>query len=157
MIDNTFFYIFEQSPNHMKIYFAGSIRGGRDDAELYGTLINHLKKYGKVLTEHIGLKSLKSMGEEGLTDKQIHDRDLDWILESDVVVGEVTQASLGVGYELGRAVEHSKDVLCLYRPQKDKKLSAMIGGSDKITYKNYNNLEEAKKIIDNYFSRYLIN
>lgn len=34
-----------------------------------------------------------------------------------MVVAEVTQPSLGVGYELGRAVALHKPVLCLFRPQ----------------------------------------
>lgn len=34
-----------------------------------------------------------------------------------VVVAEVTQPSLGVGYELGRAIALNKPVLCLFRPQ----------------------------------------
>ena len=38
--------------------------------------------------------------------------------------------SLGVGYEIGRAVAMGKQVLCLYRPQEDKLLSAMIRGMD---------------------------
>ena len=46
----------------MKIYFAGSIRGGRDDKELYLEIINLLGKYGKVLTEHIGDKNLSTIG-----------------------------------------------------------------------------------------------
>ena len=37
-----------------------------------------------------------------------------------VVVAEVTQPSLGVGYELGRAVALHKPVLCLFRPQSDR-------------------------------------
>lgn len=36
---------------------------------------------------------------------------------SPVVVAEVTQPSLGVGYELGRAVALGKQILCLFRPQ----------------------------------------
>ena len=39
---------------------------------------------------------------------------------------QVTVPSLGVGYEIGRAVAMGKQVLCLYRPQEDKLLSAMI-------------------------------
>ena len=35
------------------IYFCGSIRGGRDDAALYRRIIDQLKQYGDVLTEHI--------------------------------------------------------------------------------------------------------
>ena len=38
-----------------------------------------------------------------------------------VLVAEVTQVSLGVGYEIGRAVAMNKSILCLYRPvQSDK-------------------------------------
>src|SRR3989344_9056031 len=95
------------------IYFAGSIRGGRDDAALYGELITHLRKYGEVLTEHVGAKTLSLLGEDGVTDKYIHDRDLEWLLKSDVLVAEVTIASLGVGYEIGRAIDHGKKILCL--------------------------------------------
>jgi len=43
----------------MKIYFCGSIRAGRQDAELYGRLIEQLKAYGPVLTEHVGAKELE--------------------------------------------------------------------------------------------------
>ena len=52
-------YNMEQGP---KIYFAASIRGGRDDVELYRELILYMQTLGKVLTEHIGLDSLKSSG-----------------------------------------------------------------------------------------------
>ena len=48
----------------MKIYFAGSIRGGRDDKELYSQIIKLLSDYGTVLTEHIGSNGLSVMGED---------------------------------------------------------------------------------------------
>nr|HID15141.1 nucleoside 2-deoxyribosyltransferase [Anaerolineae bacterium] len=38
----------------MKIYFAGSIRGGRSDAALYRQIIALLTEYGEVLTGHVG-------------------------------------------------------------------------------------------------------
>ena len=42
------------------------------------------------------------------------------------IVAEVTQPSLGVGYELGRAVAMGKRILCIYRPQPDKsKMSSL--------------------------------
>uniref|UniRef100_A0A3B5LBF6 2'-deoxynucleoside 5'-phosphate N-hydrolase 1 n=1 Tax=Xiphophorus couchianus TaxID=32473 RepID=A0A3B5LBF6_9TELE len=63
-------------------------------------------------------------------DRAIHDRDLAWLQQSDVVVAEVTQPSLGVGYELGRAVDmKEKKVLCLFRPSSGRALSAMIRGA----------------------------
>ena len=112
----------------MNIYFAGSIRGGREDAALYARIIEHLKRFGTVFTEHIGDSTLTELGDEGFTDRQIHDRDMDWLLAADVVVAEVTTVSLGVGYEIGRAVAAGKRVICLYRRHEGKRLSAMIAG-----------------------------
>jgi len=135
----------------MRIYFAGSIRAGREDAGLYHRIIGHLQKYGEVLTEHVGDRSLTEMDDEGVTDRFIHDRDMGWLLSADVVVAEVTVPSLGVGYEIGRALENGKPVLCLYRPQKDKRLSAMISGCEKVIVSAYQTIYEAESIIDNFF------
>ncbi|XP_060607824.1 putative 2'-deoxynucleoside 5'-phosphate N-hydrolase 1 [Ruditapes philippinarum] len=137
----------------MKIYFCGSIRAGRQDAELYARLINQLRAYGTVLTEHVGSKELEE-SEKTRTDKYIHDRDVDWLVESDAVVAEVTQPSLGVGYEIGRAVAMNKKILCLFRPSPDKRLSAMIAGADNgstFIVKNYQETD-ASDIFKNFFS-----
>ena len=48
-----------------RIYFAGSIRAGRDDAELYAKIVGLLQKYGRVLTEHVGDPNLKESGTTG--------------------------------------------------------------------------------------------
>ena len=92
----------------MKIYFAGSIRGGRGNAEIYAQIIDFLQGFGEVLTEHVGQGNLDAMGESTLSDNEIHDRDLKWLAESDIMVAEVTNPSLGVGYEIGRAIEAGK-------------------------------------------------
>jgi len=47
----------------MKIYFAGAIRGGRDDVALYLELVELLRPYGTVLTEHVADEQLTSRGE----------------------------------------------------------------------------------------------
>lgn len=132
-----------------KVYFAGSIRGGREDAELYQQIIKLLQQYATVLTEHIGDESLNSFGESQLDDIQIHNRDMNWLLESDMVIAEVTNLSLGVGYEIGRAIENNKKVICLYRKQKGKRLSAMIGGCEKVEVIEYENVEELEKKLKN--------
>ena len=60
----------------MKIYFAGSIRGGREDAALYLQIIDYLKSFGEVLTEHVGDPKLTELGDDGPTDRHIHDREV---------------------------------------------------------------------------------
>ena len=37
-----------------------------------------------------------------------------------VVIAECTQPSLGVGYEIGRALEWGKKIICLFRPASQK-------------------------------------
>ncbi|KAK5622032.1 hypothetical protein CRENBAI_011986 [Crenichthys baileyi] len=221
----------------MKIYFCGSIRGGRSDLQLYQRIVHELHKYGSVLTEHVGSAELSDTdlvednipqspvlssppvlspfspvpcsshrqveaqdafscgsvkvcvqqsressrfqlsdkeeppgllyhqsqrdsdeeGEEGTTggDRDIHDRDVDWLQQSDVVVAEVTQPSLGVGYELGRAVDmKKKKTLCLFRPSSGRTLSAMIRGAadgERFLVRDYSE-DELEKILEEFFS-----
>ncbi len=135
----------------MKIYFAGSIRGGRDDKELYGKLIQHLGKYGQVLTEHVGDGNLNDSGEDHQPDQWIYKRDMEWVRASDVIVAEVTTPSLGVGYEIGSSEAIGKKILCLYRSQPNKSLSAMINGNPNVQVISYANLEEAIHHIDKFF------
>ena len=134
----------------MEIYFAGSIRGGRDDAPMYKKIINYLKSYGNVLSEQVGDSSLTVNNGDSDSDRFIHDRDMKWLASSDVLIAEVTTPSLGVGYEIGSAIQQNKRVLCLYRPGEGKRLSAMIFGCPDITNIEYSTLEEAKKAIDGF-------
>ena len=126
----------------MKIYFAWSIRWGRELQDTYMAMIIHLRQYGEVLTEHVGDQYLSALWEK-MSSREIHDRDIAWIVEADVVIADVTVTSLGVGYELGRAVELHKPILCLYKSEAGKSLSAMIDWSPSIVVKEYMNLEEA--------------
>lgn len=43
-----------------------------------------------------------------------------------VLIAEVTQPSLGVGYEIGRAMERGKPILCLFRPSSGRGLSLKL-------------------------------
>ncbi|MBE9517496.1 MAG: nucleoside 2-deoxyribosyltransferase [Bacteroidetes bacterium] len=136
----------------MNIYFCGSIRGGRDLASTYAEMIAMLGSYGRVLTEHLGSDEVIEAKDRVLSDKEIHDRDLQWIVESDMLVAEVTVPSLGVGYEIGRAIEMGKPALCLFKQGSEYTISAMIAGSDKVEMKYYQSLEEVKDLFEAFFS-----
>ena len=140
----------------LKIYFAGSIRGGREDADLYFQIINELKKYGTVLTEHVGDDSIRKTGEQDAPEKYIHDRDLDWIQASDLVIAEVTVPSLGVGYEIASAINLEKPVYCFFNTSSDRSLSAMIRGSGNVTVIDYRNFSEIKSILMKIFNEFKI-
>jgi len=135
----------------MKIYFAGSIRAGRGDQDAYFKIIEYLKKYGQVLTEHIGDGKLTDLGEKNISEQEIYKRDLSWLREADVFVAEISTPSLGVGYEIAKAEEWGKRILCLCRkPENGKKISAMMRGDKNIILKEYNDLDEAFSFINDF-------
>jgi nucleoside 2-deoxyribosyltransferase len=137
----------------MKIYFAGSIRAGRDDVGIYETMITWLRSYGEVLTEHVGNPALSAAGADGPDDRYIHDRDMAWLSSCDCVVAEVTTPSLGVGYELGWATALKKPVLCIYQTIARRPLSAMIGGSPGIQTAEYSSIDEVKRIMEEFIKK----
>ncbi len=136
----------------IKFYFCGSIRGGRQLASDYQSIISMLKLYGQVLTEHLGDNREIETKDRILTDVQIHDRDMDWVREADLVVAEVTIPSLGVGYEIGRAIELGKPVLSLFRSDSGFSLSAMIAGSEGVTHLAYEHLDQLPVKIRDFIS-----
>ena len=131
----------------MKIYFAGSIRAGRDDQELYHRIIQGLQRHGQVLTEHVGDLSLTQWGDDGPSDQDIYARDMAWLADADLMVAEVSTPSLGVGYELGKAEALGKPILCLYREQDGRRLSAMVSGNPNMAVVRYQTVEEAQTYI----------
>lgn len=186
----------------MKVYFCGSIRGGRDDVDLYLRIVTKLKSFATVLTEHVSQRELGDAGQSppgpqrgsstnhstnvlhvlvctesdalmtrcsrGVCDACVvvgqestrpwgtgsfttgiwsgcgrpmvsyRSPPIDLFLTSpggdlwplgvcSVVVAEVTQPSLGVGYELGRAVDMKKKVFCLFRPSGRREATSCLG------------------------------
>ena len=134
----------------MKIYFAGSIRGGSEDREIYHALIERLQEFGEVLTEHVGNPDLTDQGEKDMSETEIFERDVAWIHDADIVVAEVTQPSLGVGYELGLAKSVGKPIICLFRETENRRLSAMIAGNSKLMVHLYQDVEEAVSYIGDF-------
>ena len=124
----------------MNIYFCGSIRGGRQDAALYHDMIAFLKKYGPVLTEHVGDPNLTAQGNDGTSDA-IWQRDTEWLRQSDIVIAECSTPSLGVGYELAFAEAIGKPVHVFYG-KSDGRLSAMLAGDPHFAIHLYQTRED---------------
>lgn len=129
-----------------KVYFAGSIRGGRVDAGLYKRMIEHMQKTAIVLTEHVGSPHLNLM-EQGKRDQDIYDQDTAWLRESDVLIGECTCPSLGVGYELAYAERRGIPCHIFYDRTKTQ-LSAMLTGDPYFHIHPYETEEEIYPVID---------
>lgn len=130
-----------------KVYFAGSIRGGRQDAELYKRIIEYIQRNNIVLTEHVG--DLSKSKTEGLKDRDatIYEQDTAWLRESDIVIAECTTPSLGVGYELAYAEAHGILVHIFYNSSRTN-LSAMLAGDRYFKIHPYKAEDEICPIID---------
>ena len=130
-----------------KVYFAGSIRGGRSDAALYRRMIDYIGRTDTVLTEHVGDLN-KSAFERGPGhDEAIYAADTAMLREADLVIAECTTPSLGVGYELAYAERFLKPCFIFYDRSRTS-LSAMLGGDPYFKVFPYSDPEEIFPILD---------
>lgn len=136
----------------MKIYFACSISGGRNDEKAYQHLVRVLDEMGiEVPTAHIAQTGIEIIdGQENPLD--IYQRDVNWIGESDLLIAETSTPSHGVGYEIGYALSLGKPVLCLYNQQ--VVVSKMITGNPHplLTVRAYRDLADAEAILKDFLA-----
>jgi len=138
----------------MKIYFSFLISGGRKDEKAYQYMVQVLIRRGiAVPTAHIaetGIEEVDAREEP----RDIYNRDVNWIRESDLLVAEVSTPSHGVGYEIGYALNLDKPVLSLY--QKGVVLSKMISGNPHplLTVMEYQDMIHAEEILRTYLATY---
>ena len=135
-----------------KIYFACSITGGRDHAHVYPEIVKIIKDAGMhVLSEAFAdptIKSSQGLGmKKGMAAEEVWQWDLNWLEEAHAIIAEVTQPSLGVGYEIAKAHEYGKPVLALYHPRPGHRLTAMVKGAPNVLVFEYQNVEETKPVI----------
>ncbi len=148
----------QESPFHTKmktnkkIFFIGSIRGGRINQPHYVGIVEILKQYGIVFSEHVADKSLGEYGETDLEKEEIHDRELETLGKSDIVVAEVTTPSLGVGYLISQSISLNKKVIALYNGEDTLKLSAMIKGDKNVQVHLYKTEEDIISILNSEIS-----
>lgn len=135
----------------MKIYFAGSIRGGREKQKIYSQIIEYLKMKGHVvLTEHVGYSNVIEK-ESQLTPGKIYERDLSFLKNCDLLIAEVSTPSLGVGYEIAKGECFKKPILCLC--EENINLSALILGNPNIKLYFYKSIQEIFEILNDYLEK----
>lgn len=138
--------------NKLKVYFACSIRGGRSESDSYEQIISYISKDAVVLSEIFADQKLTSAG-MNKPSPDIWRTDMDWIEDADVIIAEVSQPSLGVGYEIAKAEDMNKPILCLYRNQVGAKLSAMIEGSPQTKIYFYDFIAETEQVINEFLTK----
>ena len=138
-----------------KVFFSCSIAGGRNHAHTYADIVRYIKATGvHVLSEIFADKNLTAEGgtKHKLTDEEIRQWDLDWIKEADAVVAEVTQPSLGVGYEIAKSEDLNKPTLALFHTASGRRLSPMIAGNPHVQVFEYTDIPQTEKVIAKFIS-----
>ena len=104
-----------------------------------------------MLTEHVVQPDVLEL-EKQYTPEQIYTRDIQWLHQCDCLIAEVSNPSLGVGYEICCALRINKPVLCLFR--KGIFLTRMLIGntSKDLLVKEYETDKEWKKIIESFLT-----
>ncbi|MBN2011715.1 nucleoside 2-deoxyribosyltransferase [candidate division KSB1 bacterium] len=137
----------------MKIYFCGSIAGGRGFLETYKEIVSHLKAARhNVLTEHIVYENVLEF-ERQFTAEDIYSRDIKMLTECDCVIAEISNPSLGVGYEICFAENLKKPTLCLW--MKGIFVSRMITGNPASTLEcnEYSDKKEMLNLVDDFLKK----
>jgi 2'-deoxynucleoside 5'-phosphate N-hydrolase len=137
----------------MKIYFSGSISGGRDHEAVYRHMVSRLQAQGHhVLSAHVADPDALAI-EKDTPPREVFERDTAWVRESAALIAEVSTPSLGVGYEIALAVQVGKPVLCVCRS--GVRLSKMISGNTapQVTVAVYSAEAELNAIVDSFLTR----
>lgn len=136
-----------------KIFFSCSMRGGfssvsQDDLR---KIVDLIESMGHTLATKHQVSKTFYWSESPLPVTYIHDRDTRFFLDSDYVIAEISNPSLGVGAEISDASWFGKPVLCLYSKEVTKSVSAYVRGmcGSKLTpnvecycYSNHNEIKD---------------
>lgn len=125
----------------MKIYFSGSIYGGRQKLDTYKKLINELKKYGEVLNAEVADDDVV-INEEQQSDYDIFENLEQEMNQADLIFAEFTVPSLGVGYEIGYADSHNKKIIGIYDKTVIPKITTMLRGNKRLKIIPYTDINE---------------
>lgn len=136
----------------MIIYFCGAILGGRSDLTVYRHIVRYLQSKGHAVpTQHVANPDVLQE-ERAFTARQVYERDVAWIQQSDLLIAEISTPSLGVGYEIGRGLQQGMPVLCLYRSGLE--VSRMITGNTapNMQVQGYQDIEDLNRHIDRFLA-----
>ncbi len=123
----------------VQVYLSGPIINSElrmDD--FYHSVIDALEKQGITVFAPQFLPPVDSV--------HVYKRDVDQVSKSDLLIAEVSHASLGVGMELMLAIRLKKPIL-LFRHKNARPLSLMVKGADGTALFEYSDLSEVVNVL----------
>jgi len=132
----------------MKIYFGFTVAGDRSSVEMARRIVVRLEALGhEVVTRHLVEEDARER-DRRLGPEEIYRRDMAWLEECELFVGEVSGSSFGIGYEAGVVLaEGTRRALLLYRKEAAGRISLLITGNThprcrRLAYEDWCEIEE---------------
>jgi dTMP kinase len=120
----------------MKVYFGASFSLDRSMLPVYDEVVQNIKKLGhEVISEHV-TNPLTPVG-DGLSPKDLFDRESKLIASSDCMVADVTLPSWGTAFLMEHALSQGKPVLALFYKEAATPLPFMIAGNPELYVAHY--------------------
>lgn len=116
----------------MNVYLACTVRGDRSALDSTRAVAAAIAGLGHtVLTSHL-LDDGVEDAESELSERQVFERDLEWLSRADVLIAEASGSSFGVGFELGYFLANGdghRRALLLYDSARRDRVSRLIVGN----------------------------
>jgi nucleoside 2-deoxyribosyltransferase len=117
----------------LRIYLACTVRGDRGAVSALRSLVAALERDGHViLTKHLLADNVED-AESRLSEREVYDRDIEWLESCDVLIADASGSSFGVGFEVGYVLARSdrtgQSVLMLYHAERRTVISRLITGN----------------------------
>jgi hypothetical protein len=134
----------------MKIYFGFTVAGNRSSLAAARKIVSVLVEMGhEVLTSHL-ISDDTWEADRRIAPREVYERDMNWLCECDLFLGEVSGSSFGLGFEAGYLLgATSKPVLLFYAKEYEAMISLLITGNShpNCRLSAYSDLEEIKGLL----------
>lgn len=137
----------------MKVYFSATLTDDPETRKRYDYIINYIKEQGNEILQY-GSHRITPQELINRSDTEIAEvyKELEkFIKNTDVYISDISEPSVGIGFEISQAVLQRKPVLVLnFEKSKFQPLATIEGLKSKyIKYKKYN-LDNVKEVINEF-------
>jgi thymidylate kinase len=149
--DQIFRYVhkeFRRKP--LKFYLGMPIASNDGSIQADGlVIVSTLNRYGRILDAHVSdrdayVKETKNES-KGIN---IYQRDMDWLMESDLAIFNITVPSTGIGREVERAVSSGTPSLVLCNSRLNNHPTRMVTHDKRLTFKAYNHRIQLENFVE---------
>jgi hypothetical protein len=114
----------------MKVYFGFTVAGDRSALDMARRTVALLEEMGHdVLTRHL-VRDDAAQLDRAITPQMVFERDMNWLRQCEIFIGEVSGSSFGIGFEAGYLLGGSaRKALLFYRRELESRISLLITGN----------------------------